>query len=160
VSLRPRTLYRMDTVLSENTTSFQWPTDVLSNVGLSAGDYGVLGMISYSTMRATERAYIPLRVMKTKDSSSNKKYQVYVYSLAQLTEVYLTLASAKSDGSTDKYIVGDDRSGRPLRKGPYLAESKIQVPLPNLAHGLYNVTIGGYERSGNPVALKFQLYVP
>jgi hypothetical protein len=160
LSLKPRTLYRMDTVQTENTTSFQWPTDVLSSVGLSVGEFGLIGKITHPAVRDAEPVYVPLRVGGTKGISSSKKYQLCLYSLAQLTEVFFTLTSAKPDGTTDRYIIGGDRSGSALKRGPYLAESKLQVPLPRLAHGLYIGNIGAYLTNGDQVSVRFRLYLP
>lgn len=143
-ALRRRLYYRMDTVRPPGGRSYTWPTNLLSTFNLRRNELGLLAWTSYAVGGTIRDVYVPLRVRQAEGSRSSG-YRLMVLPGAELSEVFISLASVGSNGHVGPFIKQDE----PLRYSYYPADRVITIPLPVLEKsGIYYLEIKALRRSG------------
>jgi hypothetical protein len=144
-ALRPHTYYRMDSFRPAGSTTYFWKTGVLASLQLGHNDVGIIGWVVRRVGQDTRNIYVPLRVSQTGPPTRSEAYQLVLYPGADLTEVYLTLAPVRPNGSSGQYLI----KNKPLRYHYYPAERGIAVSIPRpAALGVYRLDIGAALRNG------------
>jgi hypothetical protein len=134
----------MDAVRPAGSTSYSWPTNVLSTFNLRRNELGLVAWAPYPVGGTAHDVYVPLRVSQTAGSRS-PRYQLTLLPGVELTEVYLSLAPIGSDGRVGAFIKKDE----PLKYGYYPADRAINIQLPALAAaGIYSAEIKAVRRGG------------
>ena len=150
--LRPRLYYRMDTVLLPDSTSYQWPTNILAALNVSSQDIGVVGWI---TGQNEQDIYVPLRISQKTPPKPSLSYQVILMPGRELTELYISLAPVQDDGEFGAFI----QDGEALGYGFYPAEQGIVFETPLLGEpGVYYLEIGATLRRGGSATIELLFY--
>lgn len=153
--LRRRLYYRMDTVRSPQSRSFDWSLDVLSALKLPRSQLGVIGWTKSDQF--DRDIYLPLRVSQSEHARKSPTYELSVLPGRELTEVFVSLAPVDDNGGVESFL----KQGEPLGYGYYPAERAILISIPHPeAPGLYYVEIGASLRNGGATAIDFLLYHP
>jgi hypothetical protein len=155
--VRYRLFYRMDAVRSAGSASFQWPTDILAALEIPRRDLGVLGWMSYALGGVKREVYLPLRISQQGHAPQARTYHVVLWPGQELTEVFVSLAPMKADGSIGPFLPNQD--GRPLKYGYYPAERAIEFDLPAPeTPGIYYLEIGATPRKGGIITIPNWFY--
>jgi len=153
--LKPRLYYRMDTVRTPGSPSYQWPTDILRTLNISRGDMGVIAWARYSISGISQDVYLPLRIRQKQKAVQSGAYRVVLWSGRELAEVFISLATVKADGSPGTFI----KDGEALNYGYYPAERGIEFEIPKPDKpGIYYLEIGATLRSGGVVTIENWFY--
>jgi len=148
-SLRHRLYYRMDSIRSERSISFEWPLDVVSVLKLQKNE---LGILAWSTRRigSTDRlVYEPLRVRQREPAKSGP-YRMVVVPGVQVEELTLSVAAVGVTGE----LGGNTIDKQPLGPGYYPAGRAVEIPVQIPADaGLYRVELGATLTRGGGAAL-------
>lgn len=152
-SLRQKVYYRMDTDRPAESTSYAWPPNLLSTLDLKKKDLGVVAWIS--KLVGDQDVYLPLRIKQKAPAGNTRRYQLILLPGEELTQVFISLAPLKPDGSLGAFIVRDSAQG-----GSYLpAERAIMIDIPELKQaGIYSLEIGATLRAGGSWTTKFLFY--
>jgi len=156
-SIKPGLFYRMDTAKPIAASPYLWPADVLQALRITNADIGVTG--SALAMLGGERreVLVPLRIAQRKPPARSTRYRVTIRSSVELSDVFLTLATAGPDGKPVSYLQRDES----LAYGFYPAERAIDIRLKALtARGLYYVRIGATRKRGGSLTSDFLLFHP
>lgn len=160
-ALKRRVYYRMDTVRAAD-SAYLWPADLLSRLGLSRDEIGILAWTARSIGGSPRQVYLPLLTEPRSTTASfssaepnnlglTNAYQLAVISSVELQEVYVTLRPLDSLGRPGTPV----RSQQPLGKGFYPADRPIVfrvrfAELTNAASGLFSLSIGAELKNGEP----------
>jgi len=156
-SIKPGLFYRMDTAKPIAASSYLWPADVLQSLRISNADIGVTG--SASAMLGGERreVLVPVRIGQRKPPARSTRYRIALWSSVELSDVFITLATAGPDGKPVKYLQRDEN----LAYGFYPAERAIDIRLkPLTARGIYYVGIAATRKRGGSLTSTFLLFHP
>lgn len=149
--------YRMDTVRPAGTTSFLWPTDVLSGVGYTRQDIGVVGWTRATVGEVERQVYVPLRVTQGPSSAGPDGYRVVLQPGQELAEVYVSFAEVGEDGEPSRFL----KDGDPLGYGFYPARRGVEIPLSGLgAPGVYYLEVGATVKGGGVTTVELWFYHP
>jgi hypothetical protein len=155
--LKRRLYYRMDTVRSPEAQTFSWPVGLLSALAIPREDIGVVGWTRYSAGKIEKEVYLPLRISQQKNKSRLGTYTVVLLPGAELSEVYVSLATAGKDGHPETFL----RDGIALGYNYYPADRRIDIPISGFkASGLYYVEIGATLKAGGSATVEFWFYHP
>jgi hypothetical protein len=154
--LRRRLYYRMDTLRRSSSAPFRWPTGILAALQIPSQYLGVTAWASLPLGKENRDVYLPIRVSQRQDPKLGSAYALVLLPGAELTEVYLSLATVGADGKPVSYL----RDGEPLKYGYYPAERRIDIPLALGLPGLYFVQIGAELKTGGTTTLDFLMYHP
>lgn len=144
-SVRPRTYYRMDSEQPDGTTAFDWPTDVVSALGLSWTDLGIVATTQETVGGRLRDVYLPVRI-GTPPAGRETTYELALMPGGELSEVFVGLAPVLPDGRPGS------TAPMPLGYGYYPAGRSIRIPLGPVGEpGLYFVEIGATLRGGGAV---------
>jgi hypothetical protein len=145
----------MDTVLPPGSTSYVWSSGVLSSLNVARNDLGIVGLTQYSVGQRDLDVYIPLRVSKEGKTIRTGRYNLVLLPGVELAEIFISLASTRSDGQPEKFI----KDGEKLGYGYYPAERAIEIPISGLTRaGLYYLEIGATLRSGGVSTVELWFY--
>lgn len=151
-SLKRKLYYRMDTVRTPETRAFNWPVGLLAALAIPRQDIGVVGWTHYSAGTIEKEVYLPLRINQKKDKSRLGSYTVVLLPGAELSEVYVSLATMGKNGQPENFL----RDGIALGYNYYPADRRIDVPISDLtAPGLYYVEIGATLKTGGSATVEF-----
>jgi hypothetical protein len=152
-SLRQKAYYRMDSVRPPESTSYAWPPNLLSTLNLRKKDLGVVAWIS--KLAGDQDVYLPLRIKQNAVARRTRSYQLILFPGEELSQIFISLAPVKPDGSTGAFIVRDSAQG-----GSYLpAERAITIEIPELTQpGVYSLELGATLRAGGSWTTKFLFY--
>lgn len=156
-SIKPGLYYRMETAKPIAASPYLWPTDVLQALRLGNTDVGVTG--SASAMLGGERheVFVPLRISQRKAPVRSTRYRITVRPSVELSDVFITLATAGPDGKPVSYLQRDEN----LAYGFYPAERAIDIRLKALeARGIYFVRISATLKRGGSANSEFLLFHP
>jgi hypothetical protein len=156
-SLRHRFYYRMDAEVPPGTTQFIWPTDLLTSVGLTRADMGLVARTRWRLGETEHTVYLPLRVWpyEQEEPESGERYELILRPGAEVEEVYLSIASLDSAGTAQAYFM----DGQPLGYGYYPTGRPIKIPIATLpAVGLFRLELGAVLRDGGTATLTLTLY--
>lgn len=162
--LKRELYYRMDSLLPAGTTSYQWPSDILSRLGLSENNIGILGWTDDAFGTSKGKLYLPLQLHQQAGASvqTADSYKIALLSNVELEEVYVSLYPLDRDGHKGKAI----RSNSKLDQGFYPADRPIyfRIPFSELqAAGvnLFALAVGAELKNGDPRnAPEFIFYYP
>ncbi len=153
--LRQRLYYRMDTTAPSGNTSYRWPIKVLSGLDIPRVDVGVLGWMTYSIGKARQDVFLPLRISQQGSATPSQRYQMILWPGKELTEVYISLAPVKADGSFGSFIM----DGKALEYSYYPAEQGIELEISAMeTPGVYYLEIGAELKRGGTVTIEHWLY--
>jgi len=154
-SLRRKLYYRMDTARRAGDASYEWPTTLLRDLGLSRDDIGIIGWITQPVGDTPRDVFVPLQVSQRTLPSEEPRVEAVILPSAELNEVFLSVARLRPDGGIAAQVERD----RPLHLGFYPADRGIRVALPSLTMpGMYLVEIGATLRMGGSSTARFWLY--
>jgi hypothetical protein len=155
--LKRKLYYRMDTVRSPEAQSFNWPVGLLAALAIPRQDIGVVGWTRYSAGTMEKEVYLPLRINQKKDKNRVGTYTVVLLPGAELSEVYVSLATVGRDGHPQSFL----RDGIALGYNYYPADRRIDIPISDLkTPGLYYVEIGATLKTGGSATVEFWFYHP
>jgi hypothetical protein len=148
-SRRPKLYYRMDTVQAASQRRYEWPTDVLTALGLRRGDLGITAWVLERIGDRERPVHIPLQIGANREAQRSKEYDLIVVPGAELDEVWAILLAV-------------DRQGRPLRQiqrrkldlGFYPAgrSFSVSIPVPR-EPGLYRLDVDAALRNGTTTSV-------
>ena len=139
--LVPQKHYRLD-VLTRAVSTYEWNTDLVAK-HLAPDQTGLVAWTIAAINGNSRRVYLPMRVGTV--GATNGPYRLTLVPPAELSEVYVTVASVVS-GENPLQV------HKPLRYGFYPANRKIEVDLPPLPKsGLYRVELIGDRRNSGSV---------
>ena len=154
-SIKPGLFYRMDTAKPIAASSYLWPADVLQSLRISNADIGVTGSAPATLGGKRHEVLVPLRIGQRKPPARATRYRMALWSSVELSDVFITLATAGPDGRPVKYLQRDEN----LAYGFYPAERAIDVTLKPLTdRGIYYVSIGATRKRGGSVTSEFFLF--
>ncbi len=154
-SVKPGLFYRMDTIRASGETAYRWPTDVLRPLSISRRDIGLVGWALYSLDGSNRNVYLPLRITQNRRTSSAQNYQVQIWPVRELQEVFVSIATIKSDGGPARFL----QDGNALGYGYYPAERAITFKIPKPENpGIYYLEIGATLRNGGVVTIEHWFY--
>jgi hypothetical protein len=153
--LRRRLYYRMDAVPPSGSKSFAWSTELLSALGITKHDAGIVGTTQDAIEGARRDIYLPLRISQGAKSVRGGNYQLTLLPGVELKEVFLTLT----------FLTGDKpfmiKNGEAVGYGYYPAERPIEISISGMrGRGFYHLEIGATLRSGGVSATELWLYHP
>jgi hypothetical protein len=147
--------YRMDAADSAAAPAYRWHSDVLAAQHIPRSDIGVLGWTRHSVGGVDRDVYLPLRVRQHDPPGPAGVYDLVLFPVVELKEVYVSLAAVGPDGRPTRFI----KHGEPLSYGYYPPERPVSVRLRNLgAAGVYYVEIGATLLSGGSATLTQWIY--
>lgn len=157
-SLRPRTFYRMDTVVPGARGSFSWKLDVVDRLGYTRDDLGVLGWIRNPETDDEDRReiYLPLRIRQGAAAPRAGTYEVAFIPEVLLEEVYLAVTPVNAKGEALGPRLYD---GQALGYGYYPAKTPTFFEISGFTQtGIYEVEIKAVFSGGDSGTTGFLLY--
>jgi len=153
--LRRRLYYRMDALRPSGSSLYIWPSDLLSALGISRREIGVVG-VSRSAVAGAERdIYLPLRISQAAKPEHAVNYRLVLLPGVEFKEIFLTLTAVTGDQATPL------KNGEPVGYGYYPAEEPIELPIPGIQRrGFYHLEISGTFKSGGASAAELWFYHP
>jgi hypothetical protein len=153
--LRRRLYYRMDALRPAGSSSFDWPTDLLTELRIPRRDLGVVALATASVGVTEREMYLPLRIAQGSPPSRSASYRLAILPGTELGEVYVTLAMVA--GPTRTML----KDGEPLGYGYYPANRPFDIAVTGLkAKGFYQLTIGATLKSGGAATAEVWFYHP
>jgi hypothetical protein len=144
-ALRHRLYYQMDTIRPEGSSSYTWPSNLLSTFNLKRNELGFVAWASYLVGNTEREVYVPLLIRQQNANIRSGSYKVVLLPGAELSEVFISLAPVGPDGRAGAFVKRDE----PLGYGNYPAEQGITITLPVLkTPGIYRLEIGATLRAG------------
>ena len=154
---RNRLFYRMDTVVESGTSSFRWPTGLLSALAITRTDIGAVGWTQYMIGGDKKIIYLPLRIRQGGANTHSETYRVILYPGCELTEVFISLAPLTKGGRIGTFIF----DGKALGYSHYPALQQIEFEISDLRKpGIHVLEIGATMRSGGSIETKVWFYYP
>lgn len=152
-STRPRLYYRMDSRRPPKPASWEWPSNMLTNLGLNRNELGLVAWTTRMVGTTEQPVFMPLRVRAgSAAASSDERLRVVLLPGADLNEVYVTVGLVNEKGLVNKFMIRDEPHKRP----PYPADRPITVFVPTLqAAGTYFTKIGADLANGGSTSLTF-----
>lgn len=157
-SLRPRTFYRMDTVVPGSQGAFSWKLDIVDRLGYSREDLGVLGWIRNPETDDDDRRqiYLPLRIRQGAATPRTGTYEVAFIPEVRLEEVYfaVTPVNAKGEGLGPRLYDTQE-----LGYGYYPSKTPTSFEITGFTQsGFYEVEIKAVFFGGDSGTTSFLLY--
>lgn len=153
--IKPRLYYRMDTVRPRNSTSYLWPTDVLSALGINKDNIGLVAWVFDSNVDNNKKVYLPLQIGDANKGFNSNTYELGLLPGRELAELFLSVASADSDGNPKSYLMEEVA----LEYGYYPPGRIVKIPIENLkSSGMHYVQIGAILREGGAMTIDFLFY--
>ena len=154
-SLKSGLHYRMETVEPLTGGAYVWPTSVLRSLRMKKPDLGVVAIATVQVGDSARRVHVPVRITQRQSASDTARHQVVLWSSAELSEVFVSVAATDSLARPTRDIQRNAKLGY----GFYPAERGIAIRLPPLgAPGIYQVRIGAVRKSGGSATTSFLLY--
>jgi hypothetical protein len=146
LSLQRGFYYRMDTLRPAGSTSYAWPLDVASALGIEARQVGVVGWWETEIDGSRRSIHVPVEVSAVEPEVRSGSYQIGLVPGAELEEVYLTLAPLDGTGVPGAPLL----DGEPLGWGFYPASRPLRIPLELDAtqEGLFLLEVAATLRGG------------
>lgn len=146
-SLKSRTYYRMDSRQGAGTSSYRWPTDVLSAMKLGRHDLGLIAWTQQKVGDRTRDVYLPVRIGELTAQQKNS-YELVLLPGTELTEVFVGVWVVTGSGQLRAVT-----AAKPLNYRFYPAGRSIPIPLgPLPASGVYFVEIGATLPGGGAIS--------
>lgn len=153
--LRRRLYYRMDAVQSPGSDLFTWPLDIVSTLGISRHDAGIVGLTEADIEGRRREIYLPLRVSQDNKPIPDTSYSLTLLPGIEMKELFLTL-TGPSGGRPAKI-----KDGEAVGYGYYPAERPIEIAISGLrGRGFYHLEIGATLQTGGASAIDFWFYHP
>lgn len=158
LSVKPRTYYRMDTVVAGGKGLYRWPADVLAAVGLTRDDLALVGWLDIEEAGSLLReVYLPLRIGAPAAGPAEVGYQVAFVPSKRLDEVAVSLTRLDREGRTAATLRRDEELGY----GYYPPNQPTVFALGGLAgEGFYRLQLSARARGGEPATADFVFYHP
>jgi hypothetical protein len=151
-------VYQMDAFRDPGKVPFQWPLDVVRDVGLQNPELGILGWAAYNTPRGSRDVYLPLEVTRSGTGKGTvRAAEILIMPSYSLNKVTLEVESLNADFSTAATLVADQELTDVSRE----ANIPIRLAAKHLKitkTGYYYVSVGARITDGPSVALPFFLY--
>jgi hypothetical protein len=149
VSLRRNLYYRMDARRPATSTRFDWPSDVLSELGLKFEEVGIVAWTETRMGESVQDVYVPVRLGGAAASKDQSSYVVQVVSGSDLKDVYVRLSTADASGHEQLVVIHDES----LKRGFYPAERAIPIAIPIATlkeRGWYRLQLNAISSTGHP----------
>jgi hypothetical protein len=157
VGLRRRLYYRMDAIRPAGTTAYEWSPGLLSALGITRPELGIVGSARLRVGALERTVYLPVRVAQQSRPPRGRAHALLVMPGAEASEVFVSIAPVGADGRPLAFL----RDGQPLGHGYYPAERGVEIPLTGLpAPGIYYVEIAATFRAGETASLALWLQHP
>lgn len=157
-SLKPRTYYQMDAALEPGKVPFEWPLDLVRDIGLQRRELAVVAWISYKTGQAVRDVYLPVAVTAGNSGSTGASPpRITLLPGRSLNEIFLTVQLLNANLGPASTLVKDE----PYGEGPYPAEVPISLDWKRLkiaAPGFYSLKIGATVVNGTPATFPLTFY--
>jgi hypothetical protein len=166
VRLQARTItqrlhYRMDALRPVGDSTYRWPSNVLGAQSIVRAELGVTAHVRQAVGGVERDVYLPLRIVQVRDStpeapaSRQGAYDLVIYPVARLTQLFLTVASVGADGQPATYIKRDQE----LACQYCPADQPISIRVSGLgAPGVYFVEISARLAGGGSTAIQQWFY--
>ena len=142
----------METAQPIAASPYLWPPSVLQALRIGNTDIGVTGSAFPTLNGARREVLVPLRISQRKTPARSSTYRVTVWPSVELSDVFVTVATADSSGKPATYLQRDEN----LAYGFYPAERGVVVPLkPLAARGIYFVRIAATLKRGGSATSTF-----
>jgi hypothetical protein len=156
-SIRSGLYYRMETTQPIAESPYLWPPGVIQALRIGNADIGVTGSTFPALNGVRSEVLVPLRISHRKTPARSSTYRVTVWPSVELSDVFVTVATADSSGKPATYLQRDEN----LAYGFYPAERGVVVPLkPLAARGIYFVRIAATLKRGGSATSTFLLFHP
>lgn len=154
-SLKQKLYYRMDTVISPHTTSYQWQTGILGALDISRNILGMIGWYQDVIDEKAQDVYVPLRIRQQESTPGFQSYRIVLWPGEELTEVFISLALVKDDGSLGNFIKDEEA----LEYYYYPAQQGIEFEISDLeTPGLYYLEISATLEEGGLEVIEYWFY--
>ena len=154
-SFKPLTFYRMDTRVRSDRSTYHWPADVLSWVGLGRDDLGLLAWTDLPELGGTKPVYLPLRA-GTASQKTEDGYTVKFLPATRLSEVHVKVS--RLDGQ--RKVSAEVRDEK-LVDNYYPPGEPAEFSTGKLGPaGFYRITITATPKTGLSIIQDFDLYHP
>ena len=154
-SLKRKVYFRMDTERSLGDSAYQWPVNLVRNVGLSRADLGVVGWASLPVGAVSRDVHVPVTITRPNAAGAGRQLQMVLLPSAELSEVFVSVAPVGPNGGPAAYLERD----RALQYGFYPADRGVRIALPTVkAPGIYLVEVGATLRGGGSATTRFWMY--
>lgn len=151
ISLRWRTFYRMDAVVSAKAQRFLWSTEVLRALRLRAEEVGLTAIAGVTLPWGTERLLVPVKIADEAHAAPGR-LKIVLMSDDDLDEIQLGIRSV-----TDTIWI---RPISKIREGTFMARRPITVELPSLPPGVYQLLCMGIGAPYRVLSVSVDLLVP
>jgi len=155
ISLRRRLYFRMDRENPREATAYDWPSDVVRNIGLVKKEIGVLGWAAAAFGNTRREIYLPLRIGQSSRPSQATMYEVVVLPGAALKDMYYSLAPVGAEGRPGVFL----KKNQSLGGSYYSAGQAVRLVLPELRNpGVYFLEVGAVLQDGRPATVTMWFY--
>jgi len=107
-SIKPGLFYRMETSRPIAASPYLWPANVLQALRIGTGDIGVTGSASPMLGGVRREVLVPLRIGHRKAPAHSTRYRVTIWPGVELSDVFVTLATASPVGRPVSYVQRDE----------------------------------------------------
>ncbi len=147
--------YQMDSIRPAGETAYRWPLDVLNALKFPREQIGIVGWARY-TLGEPRAVFLPLRISQQGKPGRAPKYRVVLWPEAELTEVYVSLASVDTQNGT---LVEFLWEGKALEYGYYQSRRGIvfEIPKPEKP-GVYYLEMGVLLKAGGSINVEYWFY--
>jgi hypothetical protein len=146
--IQPDLYFGMDAQRPAANGFYAWPTSLLAPLRILQPDIGVLAWTRIGVGEDSLQVYLPVSITRAKRGPQATSLKLVVYPVAELRELYLSVAGVTSDGRPAPAGLIMDRE--PQLQGYYPPERPIRLTLPSLAPGLYRVEASAILLDGTP----------
>ncbi len=146
-SFKPRTYFRMDTILPSTRGLYRWPTDVLAGVGLGRDDLGVVAWIDPPASSGFGRViYLPLKIIGNGLGDGTTEIQATIVPSNRLQELRVSISRLDEQGRESSSLRRDQELGY----GYYPSNQRIDFPLDEATEpGFYRVKVAARPAAGS-----------
>jgi hypothetical protein len=156
-AFRRKFYYQMDSIRPEGSTSYTWPSDILSVFNLKSKELGFVAWVSHKVGNTRREVFLPLRIRQKPAITRSGSYTAKLLPNAELDQVFVSLALVTQDGRDGTFLKKDEE----LKPGYYPKEQAIPIPLPPLKiKGIYHLQIGVTFKSGGSTVAEVWFYHP
>jgi hypothetical protein len=157
-SLKPRSYYQMDAALEPGKTPFQWPLEVVRDVGLRRRELAVVAWTSYRSGAVAQDVYLPVAIAANASTVPQSAPRITLWPGRSLNAIYLTVQALDASLAPSATLLRD----APFGEGDtYAAEVPITLDWDALhisKPGFYALKIGATVVNGTPATLRLILY--
>jgi hypothetical protein len=158
-SLKPRSYYQMDTMLEPGKTPFQWPLQVVRDVGLRGRELAMVAWTSYRAGAVAQDVYLPVAIAAANAGAAPQSApRITLWPGRSLNAIFLTVQALDANLAPSATLLRDAPFGEgdtyPAEVPITLDGKGLQISKP----GFYALKIGATVVNGTPATLRLILY--